>query len=151
MLEWRKGIEAAEPRAIRDVSANSPPNGAYGTNGTGSLPPSILSGVAALKGKACPSMCDPRAWRYACEAAAMLIARGFAERALALGWSMLDLFGADPTGNHHADGLAVWLQGRELRAVSDDWAAAISKTGTHFFNRPRDVGAVPLWTLGNGR
>lgn len=165
MTSWRDFARKLEPdgndRAISANSAKSPadaletaPNGTNGTNGTTSLPPDVVAGVARLAGMACPRDVDPTAWSETVRDAIALAEEGWAYQALSLGWSSLDLFGA-VTGSDddpHADGLAVWLSGRKLRAISAIAATAVDADGgRHCFNRPRAAGARLLWDLGGGR
>lgn len=165
MTSWRDFARKLEPdgidRAISANSAKSPvdgletaPNGTNGTNGTTSLPPDVTAGLARLAGMACPRDVDPAAWSETVRDAVVLAEEGWAYQALSLGWSPLDLFGA-VTGRDddpHADGLAVWLSGRKLRALSAIAATAVDAAGArHCFNRPRATGARLLWELGGGR
>jgi hypothetical protein len=82
--------------------------------------------------------------------AARLASEGWASQALALGWSPFDLFGAiasqdgDPDGN----GLAVWLRGRKVLAVTETCASVEESGGRAYFNRRERSGAVLLWELG---
>ena len=74
---------------------------------------------------------------------------GWAGKALALGWTTLDLFGAvtDPAGDPYSDGLAVWLGGRKLLAICSTFAIAEDGNGRAYFNRHDQVGAKLLWEL----
>lgn len=164
MASWRDyariETETLKDRANSAVCANSPalaavdaPTGTIGTNGTG-LPADIASGLKRLGGMGFPRDADPRAWVLAVKDAAALVAEGFAARALGLGWSPLDLFGGQllKSGDPHADGLAVWLQGRRVIALTADHAVATDANGgRHFFNRPRAPGSTMLWALGRGK
>ncbi|MEO6247025.1 MAG: DUF3987 domain-containing protein [Sphingomicrobium sp.] len=85
--------------------------------------------------------------------AVRLADEGWAAKALALGWDELELFGAvpDADGDPAGDGLAVWLNGRELLAMTADYAVAAQPGGWAYFNRRQSSGAVLLWALGRGR
>jgi hypothetical protein len=72
---------------------------------------------------------------------------GWVHQALALGWSELDLFGA-AIGEDDTDGLAVWLKGRRLLAITEDFASAEINGGRAYFNRSTRSGGVLLWNLG---
>ncbi len=164
MASWRDFArkEAEPPTTCANSAncANSPalaapdaPIGTNGTIGTG-LPSVIVSGLKRLADMGAPKGADPRAWRLAFKDAAALAGEGFAAQALGLGWSALDLFGGQlkRTGDPQADGLAVWLQGRKVLAVTADHAiASDANGGRHFFIRPRAPGASLMWALGNGR
>lgn len=96
----------------------------------------------------CPFDCDPKAWRLVVKDGVSLIDGGWADMAVGLGWSALDLFGAAVV-DAGSDGLAVWSQGRRLRALCGTWAVALDANGSPFyFNRSRADGAVLLWELG---
>lgn len=129
-------------------SPESSPTGRNGTNGT-ALPPALAAGLVRLSGMAVPSGCDPERWVVARNDAARLVSDGWAALALRLGWSALDLFGAAwGEADGEADGLAVWLDGRTLRALSDDFAVVVSEGGGRsYFNRPREPGACLLWDV----
>ena len=61
----------------------------------------------------------------------------------------------DAAGDPAGDGLAVWLAGRKLLAITADYAVAKAVAGGRsYFNRRSADGAVLLWDLGkpkNGR
>jgi hypothetical protein len=112
------------------------------------------AGVRTLDAGKPPSGCNGAAWACAVRDAKALLADGWAETALSLGWSALDLFGAvpDPAGDPYGDGLAVWLSGRKVLALDEMCAVSSDAHGTRFyFHRPRGAGAVLMWTLGRGR
>ena len=164
MASWRDyaARQGPEPGGCANSanSAESPalagpdaPIGTNGTNGTG-LPPDIASGLKRLGSMGVPRGADLRAWALAVKDAGRLVDQGFAAQALGLGWSPLDLFGGqvDRSGDPYADGLAAWLQGRRVVALTDAHAIAIDvNEGRHFFNRPRAPGSTMLWALGRGR
>lgn len=165
MSSWRdfaRKVEPTEPdAAISANSARSPsgegsetPNGTNGTNGAASLPADLTAGLQRLKAMGVPRHARPEPWAESVKDALRLGEEGWASHALALGWSALDLFGGviEPDGDPYADGLAVWLSGRKLLALTDDHAAAVDASGRrHFFKLPRAAGARLLWTLDRGR
>lgn len=117
------------------------------------LPPTVRDGLAALARLAAPRLCRPELWPRVVADALRLATDGWATQALSLGWSPLDLFGAvpDPAGDPHGDGLAVWLSGRKVVALTADGAAVLNgDTGRTYFLRPRAPGAVLIWALGRG-
>jgi hypothetical protein len=63
-----------------------------------------------------------------------------------LGWSDLDLYGA-ATSDDEGDGLAVWLRGRRLLAITKDFASAEIAGGRAYFNRAKRQGGVLLWEV----
>jgi len=118
------------------------------------LPGTIGAGVAALDEARPPRGVPAEPWRIAVRDARRLAADGWAAQALALGWSDLDLFGAvlDKSGDPNADGLAVQLDGRRVRAIFDSFAAIADASGKRsYFYRGNNEGARLLWALGRGR
>jgi hypothetical protein len=64
-----------------------------------------------------------------------------------LRWSEVDLFGIakDQAGSV---GLAAWLQGDDVTAISDMWAVVrLPDGGRRYFNRPA-TGTVLPWEIG---
>jgi hypothetical protein len=102
------------------------------------LPSDISSGLATLRSMAAPRLHDPDRWS------------GVVSDALRLardGWAVPDRDG-DPAG----DGLAVWLAGRKLLALTAVYAVVDDGNGGRaFFNKREAEGAVLLWSLGNPR
>jgi hypothetical protein len=98
-----------------------------------------------------PRVRNTQAWRQAVSDALSLANEGWASRALALGWSPLDLFGAvsDPKGCPHDDGLAAWLDGRKLSMLSATFALVEADGCKSYFNRHDRGGARLLWEFGN--
>jgi len=113
-----------------------------------------LRGLTWLENAPAPRVGCPEEWPEIVADALRLARDGWAEQALALGWTPLDLFGAvtdrraDPAG----DGLAVKLSGRKLLAISEGFATV--ENGPHgraYLHRSNNAGARPLWELGRGR
>lgn len=114
------------------------------------LPADIGAGLDRLRAMRCPKGLDPLAFRVATLAALGLARDGWAAKALALGWSPLDLFGAvtDATGDAYSNGLAVWLAGRRVLAICATHAIVEDGEGRAYFNRIDRSGARLLWELG---
>lgn len=114
------------------------------------LPSVISTGLATLRSMAAPSLQRPEQWPRVVSDALVLARDGWAAKALALGWSPLNLFGAvpDAAGEPYSDGLAVWLIGRQLVAITATCATVEDGNGRHFYNRREQVGAKLLWELG---
>ena len=114
------------------------------------LPAPIVSGLDALKSMAAPRLQCPERWPRVVSDALRLARDGWAGKAPALGWSVADLFGAVPDahGDPYSDGLAVWLAGRKLQAISATTATVEDGPGRAFYNRREQVGAKLLWELG---
>ncbi len=160
---WRDYGPANQPPdsvANSAISANSSefggseaPNGTNGTNGT-ALPADIRRGLVKLGSAPAPRLRCPEVWPGVVADALRLANEGWAERALALGWSAFDLFGAvaEIDGDPNGDGLAVWLAGRKLLMLDELCAVSCDANGSrYYFHRPRAPGAVLLWALGHGR
>lgn len=95
----------------------------------------IANGLVQLEGRRTPRGCREAEWRRIVADAKRLAHEGWAEQALALGWSMTDVFGIGPVDDWEFSGLAVWLQSRSIVLLDAD--CAISKEGDtrHCFNR----------------
>jgi hypothetical protein len=102
----------------------------------------MAAGLVQLEARRLPRGCNEDEWGRIVMDAKRLAKEGWAERALALGWSMTDLFGIGPNDDWEFSGLAVWLQGRALVLLDAD--SAISKDGTARFCFKRGG-------LGNGK
>lgn len=164
MSSWRDFARKVEPDesepANSAISANSSefggseaPNGTNGTNGT-DLPADIQRGLSRLNTAAAPRFCRADAWPQAVSDTLRLANEGWAQQALNLGWSALDLFGAvtDPAGDPDADGLAVKLRGRKVLAICGSFATVADENGGRsFLYRRTNEGARLLWLLGRGR
>lgn len=117
-------------------------------NGT-SLPDDLVAGVARLKRMRAPRLLTPDAWPIVVSDASYLAESGWATKALALGWSDLDVFGAVSNAGEdpYSDGLAAWLSGRKLLAICSTFAIVEDNRGRGYFNRREQVGAKLLWEL----
>lgn len=123
--------------------------------GLAALPGTISAGLASLDESRSPTTNSAApTWAAVVRDAKRLAAEGWAAKALALGWSLLDLFGAvtDPAGDPEADGLAAKLSGRRVLAISDKFATVENGPNARAFiyRRPNE-GARLLWALGRGR
>ncbi len=115
------------------------------------LPVSIVTGVRLLQKMPAPRLLRPDAWPVAVADAAMVATDGWAVKALALGWSIADLYGAvtERAGDPSGDGLVVWLAGRKLLAIGETAATAETVTGFAFYHRRHQPpGARLLWEAG---
>lgn len=151
---WRDYLAAAQAAEPHDDRDDTDDRGANVPNVPNVIHDAIAAGVMRIQAMPPPRNADRRAWQGAVGDSVALVNDGWAAAALGLGWSPLDLFGGQvaKSGDPHADGLAVWLQGRRVVALTADHAVAIDANGgRHFFNRPRSPGAVMLWSLGRGR
>ncbi len=134
----------------RDDRDNSPPNVPNVPNVPAKLPADIRAGLISLKSMASPRLILPEGWPGAVSDALALARDGWVTKALALGWSPLDLFGAvtDRDGYADADGLAVWLGGRPVLAICATYASVGDGTGRAYFNRCNRLGDTLLWEIG---
>lgn len=114
-----------------------------------SLPDTVAGGLRRLKVMRVPRLLTPSAWPIAVADANFLAESGWASKALALGWTVEDLFGAvtDRDGYADADGLAVWLAGRPLLAICETYASVGDETGRAYFNRCSRLGETLLWDV----
>lgn len=161
MSSWRDFARKFDPdeseRAKSAESAISPPVvspaapiGTIGSNGT-ALPSYVRRGLMSLADAPAPGVRCSEAWQGVVADALRLANEGWVERALSLGWTALDLFGAvtDHDGDPEADGLAVRLAGRKVLAISDNFATVQdAQNGRAYLYRRGSVGTRVLWELG---
>ena len=114
----------------------------------------IEAGLMQLRGRRPPKLRRPEMWHGVVLDAVQIYAQGWVERALSLGWSILDLYGVGKD-SHDFAGLAVWLDGRKLVMLDADRAVARAYDGKHHFSRGgigrgQDARAqpVPIWEFG---
>ena len=115
------------------------------------LPAACADGLRRLRSMPRPRLVRPGSWPTVVSDALCLARDGWAAKALALGWEPLDLFGAvpDSAGDPYSDGLAVWLEGRPVLALTAEYAVADDGNGGRsYFNRMVRTGACLLWDLG---
>jgi hypothetical protein len=90
-------------------------------------------------------------WQTFVTDAARFLAGPFAERASALGWTALDLFGCDdsrPFARLDKAGLIWLLNGNRLAALTADTAVILTGTGTrHTYRRPSEPSRVLAWEV----
>lgn len=113
------------------------------------LPEAVLAGVHRLRTMSPPRSVRADRWSPIVADAVALADAGWASKAFSLGWPTLAIFGAvtDPMGDTYSDGLAVWLGGRELRAISATTASVKEGEGWAYFNRREQIGAKLLWEI----
>lgn len=113
------------------------------------LPEDIIAGLAKLKTMRCPKLRTPNVWPRVVDDALEMARDDWAAKGLALGWSELDLWGVvtDAAGDPYSDGLAVWLAGRKLLAITETCATVENGVGRQFYNRREQVGAKLLWNI----
>jgi hypothetical protein len=93
---------------------------------------------------------DQAAWKQLAADANMLLSQGWVQRAKALGWVDLDLFGISPDGGADFEGLAPWLAGDRLVLLDATTAIAARDGLRRVFNRPKQHAAdtIFVWELG---
>ena len=157
--DYQSGEGSPGPCDKRDNSDESPATGAGlppnvpNVSNVMGLPADIRRGLTFLANAPAPRVRCPDIWPGVIGDALRLAAEGWAGRALALGWSPLDLFGAVPHlgGNPDGDGLAVTLRGRHVLALCASFATVEGPDCSRaYLYRPDDPTAVPLWKLGRG-
>ncbi|OYX39897.1 MULTISPECIES: hypothetical protein [unclassified Sphingomonas] len=120
--------------------------GAIMPDGWDALPDVVIMGLRRLETMARPCGVDPAAWAEVVVDALRMADDGTAANAMALGWTMADLFGAVPD----RESLAVWLRGRGPVFLCGDLAIVdVDATRRSCFNRAI-TGGVParmLWEM----
>lgn len=153
MGSWRDvAADVMRDQQLQRFDAGIEPAQGYG------LPADIERGLAELVRLSPPRRIARRAAWAPVVADAVRIARdGWAAQALALGWSLHDLFGIGPRDSHEFAGLAVWLDGARLLVLDTHMAVADTESGRAFFNRGgwghgRDAAVEPvlIWDFGRG-
>lgn len=118
MGNWRDVAAAAASRRIEPAQVRL----------THDLPADLVAGLRLLEQLPTPPKLEQQAsWRPVVADALRLANEGWAERAMALGWSACDLFGIGPADDWEFSGLAVWLAGRAM--VTLDGATAVADGG----------------------
>lgn len=123
-------------------------------NSETALPQKLTARLDCLRRGSVPPGVDAAVWKRVVTDAVRLGADGWAAKALNLGWSALDLFGAltDPEGDPAADGLAVKLCGRRVLAICEGFATVADESGGRsYLHRGDTSGARLLWELGRGK
>ena len=115
----------------------------------------IEAGLDKLRRRYPPKVTKPVMWHGVVVDAVQIHAQGWAEKALGLGWSVLDLYGIGAKDSHDFAGLAVWLDGRKMLMLDADRAVARAYDGKHHFIRGgwghgQDASAPPvaIWEFG---
>ena len=120
------------------------------------LDPDLYGYLERLKKLPPPAKVEkPANWRAVVEDALRLARDGWAAKALALGWSVTDLYGVEPVDSYEFEGLAVWLAGRSIGMIDDRYAVVVEGNRRDVFvrggpghgTRPT-VTPVLLWVWG---
>jgi hypothetical protein len=150
-LQLADELESSDPpRANSADSANKADPGPIGpndTNGTG-LPPDLRKGLDRLARMAAPALVEPDVWPGIVADALRLAEDGWAEKAIALGWDPMHLWGA----HLYEPGLAVWLRCRRIVMLDATHCAVSDRPGAWslFHKRPLPDGAMFLWYYPTG-
>ena len=145
--------ELSQVRQTGSSTANCGETGLAGTVTPAPLAGPFAREVTRLQVLPPPrKLSNPAVWPEIVADAERLIRSGWAERALALGWSDHDLFGISPTSTDEFESLAVWLAGRTVVAKTE-WQARTSCDGIFYrdaFMRPNSPKGVVvfLWQFG---
>jgi hypothetical protein len=117
-------------------------------NSETALPDDIVRGLHRLPRLPAPRLAAPEVWPRIVADALWLQSEGWADKALALGWEPMHLWGA----HLHEPGLAVWLSGRRIVLLGErSCTVADSPEQRSVFNlRPIADGSVWLWEYGRG-
>ena len=116
------------------------------------VPRDWAEGFARLDLVKPPEGFDERRWRQVVDDGGRFLDGGWAERAAALGWSALDVFGAHPVkpnDSFDAMGLVPLIRGGEVIDVKSDMAVIRMPTGNNltYYLRRDSREAVALWAL----
>jgi len=110
----------------------------------------FLAGIEYLKTGPRPPI-DPRDdWAAIITQAEYLAVSGWAGRAIALGWSPLEVFGVSPRIGAYPEkyGLTIWLGKRRVACLDARSVVATINGERHMFTRFDATGNVLLWELG---
>ena len=151
MSKWMRLADeltgAGETPANRSNRANSPnfaAIGPIGPNGPPMLPASVSKALASLPQGKSAVFGSSEAWRDVVADARRIAAEGWAAQALALGWSLHDLFSI----LDDRESLSVWLRGRRMVLVDTECAVAIRPgQRAEYYTRRELPGAKLLWEL----
>jgi hypothetical protein len=148
-LQLADELESSDPPRANSVNsavtADAGPIGPNDTNGTGSSP-DLRKGLDRLARMAAPALVEPDVWPGIVADALRLAEDGWAEKAIALGWDPMHLWGA----HLHDPGLAVWLRCRRIVMLDAACCAVSDGPGawSHFTRRQPAEGTVYLWEYG---
>jgi hypothetical protein len=145
----------SEARASRRPMVSAPPLRAVGAYG---LSAELIANLSRLRDMEPPSgFLDRTGWSRTVNDALLLARRGWAASALALGWSLHDIYGVGPRNSREFEGLAIWLGGRRLVLMDQHCAVtaggALGNTyrrGSAFHRSRPDAQPVLLWQFGRG-
>jgi hypothetical protein len=110
--------------------------------------------LARIDGSRPPADVPPQRWQQLIDDAGRFIDQRWAARAETLGWSPLDMFGADrikPFARLDRAGLLWLINGRKLIALTENTATIETTPGSPpqtYRRRDRGDGRVLLWDLG---
>jgi len=119
----------------------------YGAN----VPRRWAQGFAALCTMPAPTGFSSERWRRIVDAAGVFL-NLWAAKAIACGWSDLDVFGCGvtaPDRRFDCMGLVLLLDRWEVSGVDEAGADLVTETGTplRYRRRPLPVHTIPLWQL----
>lgn len=174
MAQWSERLAAWEAKrgcANSAISANSPPFGTNGTNGTASpgpdvsrfdevagaqefdhrQPRDVAEAVASLRLMPAPDGMSPDRWSQLVADADWFASHHWAA-ARAMGWTVREVFGVSPGFARRVDldGLVTFLRGRDVGSITADAIDVVSGGEVLRFRRGRGAGAVPMWEATGG-
>jgi hypothetical protein len=155
--ELRAHLREHKAEVVALLSAAEPANevvlqGESGHDLAG-LPREIADGVHAILSADGARGIPPQRWPRVESDAARLVEGGWLERALALGWTAVDLFGCDRRAPWHRldrAGFVLLIGGHEIVELTEDVAALRTSTGSVLRYRRRPPATPPvalLWEL----
>ena len=115
------------------------------------VPKRWAEGFAAMSSMPAPAGFSPERWQRIVDAAGVFIDK-WAAKAIACGWSDLDVFGCDaaaPDKRFDCMGLVLLLDRCEVSGVDEAGADLVTETGSplRYRRRPLPVCTVSLWQL----
>ena len=120
------------------------------------VPRRWVEGFAALSSMPAPTGFSPERWQRIVDAAGVFIDK-WAAKAIASGWSDVDVFGVDPTApDRRFDcwGLIMVLDRCEIVGIDESGADLVAQPGEarlRFRRRPLPTATVSLWQLARRR
>lgn len=148
--KWSLANAAEQSAKVANLAKARPKLAGLATLAVPPLPTDVRTGLARLRAMPRPRMAQPENWGGIVSDCVGLAAQGWAQAAIALGWSPLNLWGVSPAAGCllELEGLGIWLARRRVLLL--DQTSCIVESGPHrrsIFHRHQMEGAVLLWDL----
>jgi hypothetical protein len=140
-----------EPTSIAAVSGETPESRADFARRS-KVPRAWVEGLARLDPNRAPGDVPVKRWRTLIVDIGRFFDGGWGEKAAALGWEPMDLFGCDrdrPFARIDSTGMLWLLNGNRLVALSENTATIETRTGARqtWRRKPSELGRVLAWEL----